>query len=166
MTTEIARSASTGAPAEFPVAQDFPYAGYITSGVAVAMTVISAILLIRRRISKDNTEIKKDSTERDLLHRMMQERDRAQAAAEEAWRNRAEDAKLIGQLTGEVKHLTEANQNLIQDVDALRRDIKDLHDTLTMLMPSMAGLSISPTELRDFVAQQRAAQTNEGDQNA
>ena len=162
MTTEIARSASTGAPAEFPVAQDFPYAGLITSGLAVAMSVVSVVLIIRRKISRDNTALKHDATERDMLQSMTNERNRAQAAAEEAWRTRAEDAKLIGQLTGEVKHLTEANQNLIQDVATMRQEIKELRETMAMLLPSMSGIHIDSADLHAFVAERREAAQRAG----
>lgn len=162
MTTEIAPHASTGAPADFPVAQNIPYGGYLAGGMGLVVTVIGTILAIRRRISRDNTALKHDATERDILQSMTNERNRAQAAAEEAWRTRAEDAKLIGQLTGEVKHLTEANQNLILDVATMRQEIKELRETVAMLLPAMSGIHVDSADLHAYITARREAAQQAG----
>lgn len=160
MTTQIAQTASKGAPENFPVAQ-IPYGPYVGGAMGMVLSVVGAILYVRRRLSRDNTAIAHEQSERNMLNKMSAERDRAMSAAEEAWRTRAEDAKLIGQLTGEVKHLTEANQNLIQDVESLRKDIKELREVLSFMLPTVPGMNITTEELREFLTQ-RAALNNGG----
>lgn len=117
---------TTGSPADFAVSA-------IPLGSSIIGTVISVamgLLYLRRRISRDNLMVAKDVSEKRLMVVITEERDRAVLAAETAWRTRTEDAKLIGQLTAEVKHLTDANTNLIRDVAGLRQEISQLREII------------------------------------
>lgn len=64
-----------------------------------------ALLYLRKFLSRQGVDIKKDSAEANLIQTLQEERDKAMAAAEKAWETRAEDAKLIGELTSEVRAL-------------------------------------------------------------
>lgn len=94
--------------------------------VGSLITVICFVLWIRRRLSSDSLQMAKDTSEKRLLTIITEERDRAVLAAETAWKTRAEDAKLIGQLTSEVKHLSETNISLIRDIAGMREEIAQL----------------------------------------
>ncbi len=125
------------APAEL---FNVPLVGYGGGVLGSLLTFVCSVMWFRRKISRDNLEIAKDQSEKKLLTIITEERDRAVLSAEAAWRTRTEDAKLIGQLTGEVKHLTEANTHLIRDVSSLREEIAKLRDIIhSMLPPEIAA---------------------------
>ena len=102
---------------------DVPLGGSILSSV---IAILGCILWFRRRVSSDDLAMAKDKSEKRLLTVITEERDRAVLAAEAAWKIRAEDAKLIGQLTSEVKHLSETNISLIRDIAGMREEIAQL----------------------------------------
>ncbi len=132
-----------------------PLVGYGGGVLGSLLTFIGSVMWFRRKISRDNLEIARDVSEKKLLTVITEERDRAVLAAEQAWRTRTDDARLIGELTGEVKHLTDANAHLIKDVGSLRDEIAQLRDIIhSMLPPEIA------TQMRQN-AIQRAADLRE-----
>ena len=131
-TSKDQHSASVGQPADFPTMPS------LTSGGGLITAIVSGlmgVLWLRRRLSRDSLEVAKDVGEKRLLSVITEERDRAVAAAEAAWATRTEDARLIGQLTSEVKHLTETNRNLISDVSGMREEIGQLREIIYSLLP-------------------------------
>lgn len=79
-----------------------------------------AVMYLRKYISRQNVEINKDTAESKLIKMLQEERDKALAAAHDAWKTRAEDAKLIGELTSEVRSLRETVLQLKNEVDSFR----------------------------------------------
>lgn len=137
-TSTLSTTSTTGE--QQPELFNVPLASYGGGALGSILTLLGTILWFRRKISRDNLEIAKDHSEKRLLTVITEERDRAVLAAEAAWRTRTDDARLIGQLTGEVKHLTEANIHLIRDVGSLRDEISQLRDIIhSMLPPEIAA---------------------------
>ncbi len=101
--------------------------------IGLALTVVGAILYLRRKISRDGLEVAKDSAENKMLKTAISERDKAMATANEAWRSRAEDAKLIGKLSSDVVHLSQSNETMAHELTALRQEIRDLRETIKLL---------------------------------
>lgn len=97
-----------------------------SSIVTAVVSILGAILWLRRRLSRDNLEVSKDSAEKNLLVTAIAERDKAIASAEEAWESRTKDAELIGKLSSDVEHLSAINKNLLEEVERLRAEINDL----------------------------------------
>lgn len=81
---------------------------------------LASLMYLRKYISRQNVEINKDSAESNLIKTLQEERDKALAAAHEAWKTKAEDAKLIGELTSEVRALRETVMQLKAEVDSFR----------------------------------------------
>ena len=81
---------------------------------------LGALIYLRKFISRQNVEVNRDSAESNLIKTLQEERDKAMADAREAWKTKAEDAKLIGELTSEVRALRETILELKQEVDAMK----------------------------------------------
>jgi len=90
------------------------------SVVGAVLSVAGGLLWLRRRMSRDRLEVKKDSAETQLLEIIIKERNAAMDDAREAWSNRAADSKLIGALQAEVHGLRELNQKTNNEVELLR----------------------------------------------
>ncbi len=148
-------------PAEFVITA--PAIG--GSLLVTVLTIVGTIMHFRRKLSRDNLEIAKDSSEKKLLTTITEERDRAVASAEVAWKTRTEDAQLIGQLTSEVKHLTITNTSLINDVAGLRSEISQLREVIYgMLPPNIAAqlrdrADLNATQLAVVTSMQTGNQT-------
>jgi hypothetical protein len=140
-TQTTANTATTGTPADFHIT-DIPFGGTVVTSI---MSAMAAVLWVRRKLSKDNVELAKDRVEASVLQTISAERDRAVLAAEKAWQTRAEDAKLIGQLNGEVKHLSHMNCDLIKEVENLRNDFQQLREVILCLLPRVINMDISDT---------------------
>ncbi len=134
-TTSTLSTTSTVGIKEQPELFNVPLVSYGSGALGSILTLVGTALWFRRKISRDNLEIARDVSEKKLLTVITEERDRAVLAAEQAWRTRTDDARLIGQLTGEVKHLTEANIHLIRDVGSLRDEIAQLRDIIHSMLP-------------------------------
>ena len=86
----------------------------------LAAGAAAGLIYLRRFLSRQSVDLKKDSAEAHLIKTLQEERDRAMAAAEKAWETRAEDAKLIGELSSEVK----ASRAIIDELKTQLRDMK------------------------------------------
>jgi Spy/CpxP family protein refolding chaperone len=78
-------------------------AGWSAAGAAGVGLAGSAALL-RRRLSRDKTEIVKDRAADRILKTAMAERDEARAEARAIWIARAEDSAAIARLTAQNEH--------------------------------------------------------------
>jgi hypothetical protein len=88
----------------FPT-MNIPEAPDGTSLSAAVAAIAAGALYLRRFLSRQGVDIKKDSAEANLIATLQAERDKAMAAAEKAWETRARDAQMIGELTSEVRAL-------------------------------------------------------------
>lgn len=79
-------------------------------------------MYLRKVVSRQNVEVTKDSAESNLIKTLQAERDKAMDAAREAWKSKAEDAKLIGELTSEVRALRESVMELKAEMDVIVRN--------------------------------------------
>jgi septal ring factor EnvC (AmiA/AmiB activator) len=95
------------------------------------------------RASKTATTVAKDSAERDIIATLVLERDRAQADAREAWRQRTDDAQRIAKLTAENESLQRDIGRLTDEVARLRRSVDSLRALIQQQVPGM------PTEALD-----------------
>lgn len=90
-------------------------------GLTSAIFVIAyGLMWLRKRLSQDNLEAKKASTESHLLEIVIKERNTAMDDAREAWAKRAGDAELIGRLTAQVSGLEQLNHKTNNEVHLLR----------------------------------------------
>ena len=87
---------------------------------------LGSLLYLRRFLSRQNVDIRKDSAESNLIKTLQDERDKAMQAATEAWKSKAEDAKLIGELTGEIRSLRQAMTELKEELDSVNARLREL----------------------------------------
>lgn len=95
--------------------------------------VLAGLLWLRKFLSTQGVEMKKDAAESSLMKTLQEERDKAMAAAEKAWATRAEDAKMIGELTSEVK----ASRQLIDTLHTQLREVRDELHTVSNDLKTM-----------------------------
>lgn len=95
---------------------------------ALAAGAVASVLYLRRFLSRQGVDIKKDSAEANLISTLQAERDKAMAAAEKAWTSRAEDAKLIGELTSEVRASRDLINQLKDQLAAMNDEIHELRN--------------------------------------
>lgn len=93
---------------------------------------LAALIWLRRFLSRQGVEVKKDTAEANLIKTLQEERDKAMHAAEKAWETRTNDAKLIGELSSEVRSLREMNERMGKQLEkvegelhALRQELQD-----------------------------------------
>lgn len=93
------------------------------------LTAVGGAALLRRRLSRDRTEITKDQVENDYLVRLLQERDDALANAQAAWRAHEADAESIARLT---------SQNTFQqlEIDRLHLEFDQFKRVIARLYPA------------------------------
>ena len=104
------------------------------------MTIIGTILWLRRRVSRDNTEVAKDKGEKQLVERLITERDLAAADAREAWKQRNADAQSIARLEARLLAMEEKIQDLNRDLKLKDREIKGLRRVIKETNPEAAKL--------------------------
>lgn len=102
-----------------------PDAPEATSIWTLGAGALASLMYMRRFISRQNVDINKDSAESNLIKTLQEERDKAMAAAQEAWKSKAEDAKLIGELTSEVRALRETVLELKAEMGLIVRSRTD-----------------------------------------
>jgi hypothetical protein len=125
--------ASLYLPAELPF-------GMQSGGVlATVLSVIAVVLWLRRRVSRDGLEMTKDHSEKTLIEKLREERDKALSHAEEAWGRRTDDAAAIAKLTSEVGHLSANNFALTQHVVRLEEKVTQLSRLIAQFAPSEVG---------------------------
>lgn len=108
--------------------------------------VLALLLWLRRYLSRDKVEANRDKAEVNLLAVLQEERDlarkgeaEARAREEEAWRARNADAKLIGELTAQVKHQSSIIEHQSQTIASLEAQINTLHNDVLALRALLDG---------------------------
>jgi len=100
--------------------------------------------VLRRRLSRDKTEMTKDRVEDNFISVLLKERDSALADAREAWRVRQVDVESIARLT---------SQNLYQqgEIERLRDEFRAFKRLIVRLYPASRAFLESeyplPTDL-------------------
>jgi hypothetical protein len=102
------------------------YDGPVSWAISALVAFFGAVLWLRRRTSRDNTEIAKDRAETNLVSVLREERDRAMNEAREAWARRTGDAEKIA-------HLEAENGFLKRDVQALSNQVNELKQQLGLV---------------------------------
>lgn len=101
----------------------------VVGWTAAATAVIGAAggaALLRRRLSRDKTEMTKDRVESEFFTLLLKERDEALANAREAWRVRQVDAESIARLTSQNIYQQQEIERLKQEFASFRRLIARL----------------------------------------
>ena len=101
----------------------------VAGWTAAVLTAVGGGALLRRRLSRDRTEMTRDRVESEFLLLLLKERDQALATAREAWRQREADAQSIAQL---------ASQNAFQqaEIDRLHDEFKQFKRTIARMYPT------------------------------
>lgn len=106
----------------------------------IGASAVAALLWLRTKLSKQNVEVTEDSAKISLIEVLQKERDQARHGEAEArkreddaWKARAEDAKLIGELSMQVKNLAKINETLEQQVATMREELHKMRDELATL---------------------------------
>jgi hypothetical protein len=133
MTDKIVATTLATPPAAPPVVT--PYSDQVTWLLGAVGSAIATLLWLRRKTSRDSTEIAKDRAEQNLVQTLTLERDKAMADAREAWARRTADAEQIAGLKSE-------NEYLKRDVERLGKQVNDL--TLRLDMVTSALSTIKP----------------------
>lgn len=126
-----------------------PYMGtaYMETGLtqqvvgwtAAATAVIGAAggaAVLRRRLSRDKTEMTKDRVESEFVVLLLKERDEALASAREAWRVRQVDAESIARLQSQNLFQEQEIQRLKQEFGAFKRLIARLYPATRAFLES------------------------------
>jgi hypothetical protein len=96
---------------------------WLGAAIGAAGTAITGALLLRRRLSRDNTEIVKDRAEADIVARLVIERDAAVAEAERVRRQHTSDAEAIARLTSENQALAREAERLLSSIRKMMRGL-------------------------------------------
>lgn len=90
------------------------FTGDLATGIAgVATALVGTLLWLRRRVSKDSTEINADKAQNTILGTALSRADAAERDAREAWAQRTKDAEAIARLSVQ-------NEALIAQISLLR----------------------------------------------
>lgn len=96
---------------------------------AAVLTAVGGGALLRRRLSRDRTEITKDRVENDFLVVLLKERDQALADAREVLREREADAESIARLNMQ-------NQFQQREIDRLQSEFERFKKLIGRLYPT------------------------------
>lgn len=107
-------------------------AGWGAAGVGLA----GSLALLRRRISRDQTEMTKDRTESNFVERLFADRDLAMTEAREAWRACRADTEAIARLTSQNEHQAREISRLTVEFAAFKRMIVRLHPDMRPFLGS------------------------------
>lgn len=134
VTTTVAQPAPL--PSAVPMfAQDL--ANVIGVGAAA---LIWGILWLRRRTSRDSTEMVKDRAESHILTVMQRERDQAVKDRDEAWSYRTSDAQAIARLQVEKQGLHDQLALAKDELFAEKLRTKNLRIALGRVAPDLASV--------------------------
>ena len=96
----------------------------IIFGTAASMLGLgTSAALLRRRLSRDSTEMTKDRTESRFVELMLEERDRALASARDAWKGAQMSAEAIARLTEQNAYQAREIERLTREMDRLKRTV-------------------------------------------
>ena len=103
---------------------------------AAVLTAVGGGALLRRRLSRDRTEMTRDHVESEFLLLLLKERDQALASAREAWRQREEDAQSIARLSSQTAFQQAEIDRLHAEFDHFKRTIVRLYPTTRQFLES------------------------------
>lgn len=103
--------------------------------------VVMGILYLRRKASRDGTEIIKDRTEGKLLEALMSERDRARASEREAWTKVNELSVVNARLESQNEYQKEEIERLRELVEQLQVQFDEVKKRLQHLSAGATGHS-------------------------
>ena len=107
-------------------------AGWGAAGVGLA----GSLALLRRRLSRDQTEMTKDRMETNFIERLLKDRDAAMAEEREAARMRQVDTEAIARLTAQNEHQAREIARLTVEFAAFKRMILRLHPDMRPFLGS------------------------------
>lgn len=110
-------------------------AGWAAAATAVVGAAGGAALL-RRRLSRDRTEMTKDRVESEFVVLLLKERDEALESAREAWRVRQVDAESIARLTSQNAYQQGEIERLKEEFHAFKRLIARLYPATRVFLES------------------------------
>ncbi|MCA0214665.1 MAG: hypothetical protein LCH79_15995 [Proteobacteria bacterium] len=120
-----------------------PHGDQISWIIGAAASFIATLLWLRRKTSRDSTEIAKDRAEENLIGTLRAERDRAMAAAAEAWDRRTKDAEEIAGLSAKNAYLEREVARLSTEMTQLQMRLAQVTDALARL-PQDTQLNLRP----------------------
>jgi len=123
----------------------------VVGWTAAATAVIGAAggaAVLRRRLSRDKTEMTKDRIESEFFTLLLKERDDALASAREAWRVRQVDAESIARLTSQNIYQQQEIERLKQEFASFKRLIARLYPSTRAFLESdfSKPVDLSPEE--------------------
>lgn len=119
--------------------------GAVGAGGAGALGLVGSAALVRRRLSRDRTEIVKDRVEGDYVERLLKDRDAALLEAREAWRVRQVDVESIARLTSQNLYQAQEIARLGVEMAAFKRLLIRLYpDTRELLDSTWGAMAPAP----------------------
>lgn len=107
-----------------------------TAAATAAIGAAGGAALLRRRLSRDKTEMTKDRVESEFFTLLLKERDEALASAREAWRVRQVDAESIARLTSQNIYQQQEIERLKLEFASFKRLIARLYPTTRSFLES------------------------------
>lgn len=107
-----------------------------TAAATAAIGAAGGAALLRRRLSRDRTEMTKDRVESEFFTLLLKERDEALASAREAWRVRQVDAESIARLTSQNLYQQQEIERLKVEFSAFKRLIARLYPSTRSFLES------------------------------
>ena len=101
----------------------------VASWSAAGAVFVGSVALLRRRLSRDRTEITKDTVEASFVERLLIERDNAQADARAAWQARQVDAETIARLLSEANSQAAEIARMSKEFASFQRKIGRIFPT-------------------------------------
>ena len=99
------------------------------AAATAAIGAAGGAVALRRRLSRDRTEMTKDRVESEFVTLLLKERDEALASAREAWRVRQVDAESIARLTSQNLYQQQEIERLKSEFAAFKRLMVRLYPT-------------------------------------
>jgi hypothetical protein len=95
--------------------------GDLVMGGGAGAGLLGTVLMLRRRLSRDSTEMTKDRAEAHIIQTALLERDAARAEARAAWAEHQADAEAIARLTAQNVHQAKEIERLTAEFRAFKR---------------------------------------------
>ena len=107
-----------------------------TAAVTAGIGVLGGAALLRRRLSRDKTEMTKDRIESQFVTLLLRERDEALASAREAWRVRQVDVESIARLMSQNNYQQAEIERLKAEFASFKRLIARLYPATRAFLES------------------------------
>jgi len=107
-----------------------------TAAATAAVTTVGGVALLRRRLSRDRTEMTKDRVESVFITQLLKERDEAVGMAREAWRDRQVDVESIARLQSQNAYQQAEIERLKSEFGSLKRLIARLYPETRVFLES------------------------------